>query len=168
MCPSCSCHSSVVLLLMRAVPPPPDADRPSLRSVVDGLMVVLAAGSWDAAIVGFGLAGELWLALLCLALAGGADMISGMFRMIIWNQTIPDHLRGRLAGIEMVSYTTGPLLGNTESGIAAVLALMLPTFLASDGRQGLARTSRRRGSRRRPRPHLCPTIKEKWSPLKIN
>ena len=41
--------------------------------------------------------------------------------MTIWNQTIPDHLRGRLAGIEMVSYTTGPLLGNAESGIAARL-----------------------------------------------
>ena len=38
-------------------------------------------------------------------------MISGIFRMIIWSQTIPDHLRGRLAGIEMLSYTTGPLLG---------------------------------------------------------
>ena len=42
-------------------------------------------------------------------------MVSGLFRSTIWNQTIPDHLRGRLAGIEMVSYTTGPLLGNAEA-----------------------------------------------------
>lgn len=222
--------SLVALWLMQAVPPPPDAERPSLRSVVEGLRyaksrpeligtylvdinamffgmpmalfpavaeyfggasvgllysapavgallatltsgwtsrvhrhglaVVIAAGVWGLAIVGFGFAGKLWLALLCLALAGGADMVSGLFRMTIWNQTIPDHLRGRLAGIEMVSYTTGPLLGNAESGIVAtlfsirtsivsggvlcvlgtgLLALVLPAFLRYDGRGGLVR-----------------------------
>ena len=56
-----------------------------------------------------------------LAVAGAADMISGIFRQTIWNQTMPDHLRGRLAGIEMVSYSTGPLLGNVESGVVAAL-----------------------------------------------
>ena len=49
-------------------------------------------------------------------LAGGADCVSGMFRMTLWNQTIPDTLRGRLAGIEMVSYMSGPLLGHVEAG----------------------------------------------------
>jgi MFS family permease len=49
-------------------------------------------------------------------------MVSGIFRGTIWNQTIPDHLRGRLAGIEQVSYSTGPLLGNVESGGVASLA----------------------------------------------
>ena len=51
-----------------------------------------------------------------LVIAGGADMVSGIFRGTIWNQTIPDRLRGRLAGIEQVSYSTGPLLGNVEAG----------------------------------------------------
>lgn len=218
------------LWLMRAVPPPAAADRPSLRSIAEGLRyargrpellgtylvdinamffgmpmalfpeiakgfggasvgllyaapavgslaatlssgwtqrvnrhglaVALAAAAWGAAVVGFGLAGSLWAALLCLALAGAADMVSGLFRMTIWNQTIPDHLRGRLAGIEMVSYTTGPLLGNAEAGVVAglfgvrasvvsggvlcilgtgALALLLPAFLRYDGRAGLAR-----------------------------
>jgi MFS family permease len=125
-----------------------------------GLCVALAAACWGAAIVGFGLAGRLWLALVCLALAGAADMVSGLFRMTIWNQTIPDHLRGRLAGIEVVSYTTGPLLGNAESGLAArlfgvrtsivsggvlcvagtvLLSLLLPQLIRYDGREGLAR-----------------------------
>jgi MFS family permease len=49
-------------------------------------------------------------------------MVSGMFRMTMWNQTIPDRLRGRLAGIEQVSYTSGPLLGNLEAGVVASLA----------------------------------------------
>jgi MFS family permease len=125
-----------------------------------GLAVTLAATAWGVAIIGFGLAGRLWIALLFLAIAGGADMISGLFRMTIWNQTIPDHLRGRLAGIEMISYLTGPYLGNGEAGLVAslfglrasvvsggvmcvagsgLLALLLPRFLRYDGRDGLAR-----------------------------
>jgi len=48
-------------------------------------------------------------------------MMSGVFRSVIWNQTIPDSLRGRLAGIEMISYTSGPALGNFEAGIVASL-----------------------------------------------
>jgi MFS family permease len=87
-----------------------------------GLAIVFAASVWGAAIVGFGLAPSLGLALAALAVAGGADMVSGMFRMTIWNQTIPDRLRGRLAGIEQVSYTSGPLLGNLEAGVVASLA----------------------------------------------
>jgi len=59
-------------------------------------------------------------------------MISGIFRAIIWNQTIPDHLRGRLAGIEMVSDTTGPLLGNIESGLTAAV-FSVRTSIVSGG-----------------------------------
>jgi len=57
-----------------------------------------------------------------LVVAGFADMVSGIFRGTIWNQTIPDRLRGRLAGIEQVSYSTGPLLGNVEAGVVAAVA----------------------------------------------
>jgi MFS family permease len=125
-----------------------------------GLAVVLAAGFWGVAIVGFGLSGTIWLALGCLVVAGGADMLSGIFRSTIWNQTIPDHMRGRLAGIEMLSYSTGPTLGNLRSGVAArylgvsgsivwggvlcvigtvALAAALPAFLRYNGKDGLAR-----------------------------
>jgi MFS family permease len=222
--------SLVALVLIRAVPPPAGADRPSLRSVVDGLRyarsrqellgtylidlnamffgmpmalfpamaesyggaavglfyampsvgalisavisgwtgkvrkhglaVTLAAVTWGMAIVGFGLAKNLWLGLFFLALAGGADNISGLFRMAMWNQTIPDYLRGRMASIEMISYTTGPYLGNAEAGLVAslfglrtsvvsggalcvagsvLLALFLPRFIGYDRDEGLAR-----------------------------
>ena len=87
-----------------------------------GLAVMLAATVWGIAIVGFGVSPSLWPALACLAVAGGADAISGMFRMTMWNQTIPDGLRGRLAGIEMVSCMSGPLLGHAEAGAVAALA----------------------------------------------
>jgi MFS family permease len=86
-----------------------------------GRAISIAAALWGLAIVGFGLAPWLWLALLGLAAAGAADMVSGIFRMTMWNRTIPDHLRGRLASIELLSYTSGPLLGNAEAGAAASL-----------------------------------------------
>jgi MFS family permease len=219
------------LTLVRAVPPPPSADRPSIRAVVTGiryaksrpellgtylvdinamffgmpqalypflatqlggprvlgllyaapavgslvatvgsgwtgrvhrhgLMVLIAAALWGVGIVGVGLSETLWLTLACLAFAGAADMVSGIFRSIIWSQTIPDHLRGRLAGIEMLSYTTGPLLGQLRSGLMArtrlgvtgsiwlggvlciagtvALAAALPRFLRYDGKDGIA------------------------------
>jgi MFS family permease len=186
--------SVATLRLMRAVPPPADADRPTLRSIAEGFRyargrqellgtygvdmvamffgmpnalfpalavklgggaslvgllyaapaagamlatatsgwitrvrrhgaaVAAAAAGWGAGIVVVGVAPGVTLALAGLVVAGFADMISGIFRGTIWNQTIPDRLRGRLAGIEQVSYSTGPLLGNVEAGAVASLA----------------------------------------------
>jgi MFS family permease len=97
-----------------------------------GRAVLWAATSWGLAIVAFGFAHNLWIALAFLALAGGADMVSGIFRMVIWNETIPDALRGRLAGIEQVSYSIGPALGNVEAGgIASVFSVQ--TSIVSGG-----------------------------------
>lgn len=122
--------------------------------------MIISATVWGVAIIGFGLSGHLWMALLFLAIAGGGDEMSGIFRQTIWSQTIPDRLRGRLAGVEMLSYSIGPSLGNTESGLATrafgiggsivsggiacvvgtvALAACLPAFRHYDGREGLAR-----------------------------
>lgn len=84
-----------------------------------GRGVVVAATIWGLAIGCFGLSTELWVALVFLGFAGAADMISGIFRITIWNQTVPDEFRGRLAGIEMMSYLTGPQLGQVRSGLVA-------------------------------------------------
>jgi len=86
-----------------------------------GVAVVLSAACWGVAIVALGYAPSLPLAVVCLAVAGAADMMSGIFRMTIWNETIPASLRGRLAGVEMISYMTGPLLGNARAGWMASL-----------------------------------------------
>ncbi len=50
-----------------------------------------------------------------------SDAVSAIFRATIWNETVPDRMRGRLAGMEMISYTSGPTLGNVEAGFAAAL-----------------------------------------------
>jgi hypothetical protein len=67
-------------------------------------------------ILGAGLAPTPPLVVMCLILAGGADMVSGLFRGIIWNHVVPNVMRGRLAGIAMISYMSGPLLGNARAG----------------------------------------------------
>ncbi len=123
-----------------------------------GLFVTIAAVLWGVAILFFGLVESLVPALILLAVAGFFDMISGIFRGAIWNQTIPNYLRGRLASIEMMSYLTGPMLGSAKMGIVAerfgvrvalvsggalcivsVLgaAVLLPKFASYDGREGI-------------------------------
>jgi MFS family permease len=84
-----------------------------------GRAIVWAAAAWGAAIAAFGLSTNVWWALGFLVVAGGADMTSGLFRMLMWNQTIPDAMRGRMAGIEMLSYSIGPQLGQVRSSVMA-------------------------------------------------
>ena len=86
-----------------------------------GRAIVLAASVYGAAIGLAGLAPSIGVAVALFALAGAADMVSGIFRSTIWNQTIPDTMRGRLAGIEMLSYSLGPLGGQVRAGVVADL-----------------------------------------------
>jgi MFS family permease len=87
-----------------------------------GAAVVISAAIWAVAIVFLGFAGSLPLAVFWLAVAGAADCVSGVFRGTIWNATIPSDLRGRLAGVEMISYLSGPLLGNARAGFVASMS----------------------------------------------
>lgn len=84
-----------------------------------GRAVILAAIGWGLAIAVAGLSTSLILVLLFLTIAGAFDMISALFRANIWNQTIPDHFRGRLAGIELLSYSVGPLAGQLRAATIA-------------------------------------------------
>ncbi len=123
-----------------------------------GLFVSVAAVFWGVGIIFFGMANSIWIALFFLAMAGFGDMISGIFRGTIWNQTIPNYLRGRLASLEMISYLTGPMLGGAKMGIVAerfdvrtaivsggilcvvavvLSSLLLPKFITYDGREGI-------------------------------
>ena len=86
-----------------------------------GRAIVIAAAAYGLFMGLVGLAPTIWVALGFLVLAGAADMISGVFRGTVWNQTIPEHMRGRLAGIEMLSYSVGPIGGQVRSGLVADL-----------------------------------------------
>ncbi|HUB37706.1 MAG TPA: MFS transporter [Streptosporangiaceae bacterium] len=96
-----------------------------------GLAIAVAAASWGLAITGFALAPDLAAALAFLTVAGAADMTSGIFRDTLWNQTIPDSLRGRMAGVELLSYGVGPSVGQIRAG--AVASLTTPRFSLVSG-----------------------------------
>ena len=123
-----------------------------------GRAVIWAAIGWGAAIALAGLTHSLVLVLLCLVLAGASDHISALFRGVIWNQTIPDNLRGRLAGIEMLSYSIGPLAGQlraasvaaatslsfsvTSGGVICVVVVVILAILMPDFRKYDAETNK--------------------------
>lgn len=84
-----------------------------------GLGVVVAASCWGVALVLFGFADALWLAVVMLALAGAADYISAILRSVIVLTATPDEMRGRVTGIEFAQVASAPSLGNVEAGAVA-------------------------------------------------
>ena len=84
-----------------------------------GRIIAFAAAGWGLGIVLFGLVHSLFFAIIGLMIAGFFDQISAIFRGLIWNQSIPDHLRGRLASIEMLSYSVGPQMGQVRGALFA-------------------------------------------------
>ncbi len=100
-----------------------------------GAAVVWAVASWGAAVAAFGLLRSLfWLALVALAFAGAADVVSAVFRSTILQTAIPDALRGRITAVHIMVVTGGPRIGDFEAG--AVAALTSPLFSVVSG--GLA------------------------------
>ncbi|MEN9305677.1 MAG: hypothetical protein RLY76_945 [Actinomycetota bacterium] len=89
-----------------------------------GRAVVFGALGWGVAITIAGTSNSLPVVIGALVIAGAFDQVSALFRGFIWNQSIPDELRGRLAGIEMLSYLLGPLGGQARAGgMAAMTSL---------------------------------------------
>ena len=84
-----------------------------------GLAVICAVIVWGAAIAGFGVAHWLPLALVLLAVAGWADVLSAVFRNTIIQFAGPDGMRGRLMGVQMAVVAGGPRLGDLEAGAVA-------------------------------------------------
>jgi MFS family permease len=81
-----------------------------------GVAVVIAVACWGLAAAGFGLSGHLWLAVLCMALGGAADMISMVFRSAILQVAATDEMRGRMQGVFIVVVAGGPRLADVLHG----------------------------------------------------
>ena len=97
-----------------------------------GRAVVLSVGVWGAAIAVAGLTGSTIVVIVMLALAGAADMISGIYRSTIAADITPDDMRGRVSGVEIAVYAGGPVLGDVEAGVVGGL-LGLPFAIVSGG-----------------------------------
>ncbi|MFG2590554.1 MFS transporter [Streptomyces sp. NBC_01166] len=87
-----------------------------------GLAVLIAVACWGGAIAAFGLTRQLWPGLILLALAGGADSVSMVFRNTMLQAAVPDDMRGRLQGVFIVVVAGGPRLGDLVAGSVADLA----------------------------------------------
>jgi MFS family permease len=97
-----------------------------------GRAVLWAVAVWGLAIIGFGLSTKAFaLALVFLAIAGAADVISAIFRGTILQTSVPDKLRGRLSGIHIMVVVSGPRLGDFEAGLVA--QLVSPAFSVVSG-----------------------------------
>ena len=102
------------------------------RVVRQGRAIVVSIVVWGFAIAAFGLSGDrITLALVCLAVAGGADVISAVFRSTILQATVPDSLRGRMSGIHIAVVAGGPRVGDLEGGLVA--SVFTPTVSVVSG-----------------------------------
>jgi hypothetical protein len=87
-----------------------------------GAVVLGAIAVWGVAIIGFGLAPTLWLAVLCLAVAGAGDMVSAVLRTSMLQLAAPEEMRGRMQGVFIVVVAGGPRLGDLRAGAIASAA----------------------------------------------
>jgi MFS family permease len=92
---------------------------PMSRSTRLGRVVVIAIAVWGAAIIAFGFATAMWVALILLAVAGGADALSAVCRTTIMQTLTPDELRGRLTAVYFMVVVGGPFIGDIEAGVVA-------------------------------------------------
>jgi MFS family permease len=97
-----------------------------------GRAVLLAVAAWGVTIAVAGLSRRPLLVLAMLAGAGGADMVSGVYRSTIAADLTPDDLRGRVSGVEFAVYAGGPVLGDVEAGVVGGLA-GVPFAIVSGG-----------------------------------
>lgn len=94
--------------------------------------MIISVIIWGAGIAAFGLSRNVWVALGFLAIAGGADVISAVFRNTILQLAVPDNLRGRLSSIHVGVASGGPRLGDFEAGAVASL-VSVPFSVVSGG-----------------------------------
>ena len=84
-----------------------------------GRTLLWAVAAYGAATVVFGVSRSFWLTFACLAASGAADTVSTVFRNVIRQLETPDHIRGRMVGVNMVFFMGGPQLGEMEAGLVA-------------------------------------------------
>ncbi len=84
-----------------------------------GRMLLWSVAVYGAATVVFGVSRQFWLTFACLGVTGAADTVGMVLRNIVRQLETPDHLRGRMVGVNMVFFMGGPQLGELEAGLVA-------------------------------------------------
>ncbi|WP_049563228.1 MFS transporter [Nonomuraea sp. SBT364] len=89
------------------------------RVTRQGLALTFVIAVWGLAVAAAGLAQQLWLVLLFMAVGGAADVVSSVWRQSILQLYAPDEMRGRMQGVFMVVVAGGPRLGDVRAGATA-------------------------------------------------
>ncbi|TMR95667.1 MFS transporter [Nonomuraea basaltis] len=89
------------------------------RVTRQGVALVVVIAVWGVAVAAAGLANQLWLVVLFMAVGGVADVVSSVWRQSILQLYAPDEMRGRLQGTFMVVVAGGPRLGDLRAGATA-------------------------------------------------
>jgi MFS family permease len=84
-----------------------------------GVVLLWSVLVYGTATIVFGISRAFWLTFVCLAITGAADMVSTVLRHVVRQLGTPDHLRGRMTGVNMVFFMGGPQLGELEAGVVA-------------------------------------------------
>jgi MFS family permease len=107
------------------------SSRPPVRRY--GATVLGAVMVYGACAAGFGLTSYFPLALVLLAGTGAADTVSTVVRQVVRQTLTPDELRGRMTGINMMFFVSGPQLGEVETGVVAKLTGSVRAAVVSGG-----------------------------------
>ncbi len=84
-----------------------------------GVAVTVAVCLWGIGVALSGLTSILWLAVLLLAAAGAADLVSSVFRSTMLQTVATDEMRGRMQGVFVVVVAGGPRVADLWHGWAA-------------------------------------------------
>ncbi len=84
-----------------------------------GLWILAGVTLYGAATAAFGLSGSFLAAIIFLCFVGVGDMISAIFRTTMRQILTPDHLKGRMIGVNMIFVQGGPMAGEAEAGFVA-------------------------------------------------
>lgn len=86
------------------------------RLTRQGAAIVVAIVCWGLAVIGFGLTSTLWVAVVFLALGGGADLVSAVHRSSMLQVEATDVMRGRMQGVFTVVVAGGPRVADLLHG----------------------------------------------------
>jgi MFS family permease len=89
------------------------------RRARQGLVMLVGATAWGAALTAFAFAPNPWLGLGFLVVAGAADTVSVVARSTVVQLTTPNELLGRVAAAEQIVGQGGPEIGNLRGGLVA-------------------------------------------------
>ncbi|MFD0419279.1 enterobactin transporter EntS [Streptomyces sp. NPDC127108] len=89
------------------------------RAARPGRVLLAAACTGGLATVGFGLSGQVAVAVVMLAIGGAAGTVHEILEYALVQHHTPDRLRGRVVGVLATQGTTGDVVGDVEVAVVA-------------------------------------------------